>query len=199
MVIFFTYILYYYTQFKSLFSSNQNILGMCVSLIREVTVLLQQSYWFLPPIRSSRRVRSRREKKQKTPGSKKKKKKNLLVSFWLLLLLWWWRQRCWKLPLALLCTSSVAWKFPLVCVPVAAAIAAAATDSAAGLRRGRWPYSARCHGHQCRVTAIALELRPLTPQGTIATTLVILFDENFDIQLFTNVAFILGFFIINII
>ena len=73
-----------------------------------------------------------------------------------------------------------------VCVPVAAAIAAAATDSAAGLRRGRWPYSARCHGHQCRVTAIALELRPLTPQGTIATTLVILFDENFDIQLFTN-------------
>ena len=89
---------------------------MCVSLIREVTVLLQQPYWFLPPIRSSRRVRSRREKKQKTPGSKKKKKKNLLVSFWLLLLLWWWRQRCWKLPLALLCTSSVAWKFPLVCV-----------------------------------------------------------------------------------
>ena len=75
---------------------------------------------------------------------------------------------------------------PCVCVPVAAAIAAAATDSAAGLRRGRWPYSARCHGHQCRVTAIALELRPLTPQGTIATTLVILFDENFDIQLFTN-------------
>ena len=84
---------------------------------------------------------------------------------------------------------------PCVCVPVAAA----ATDSAAGLRRGRWPYSARCHGHQCRVTAIALELRPLTPQGTIATTLVILFDENFDIQLFTNVAFILGFFIINMI
>ena len=77
---------------------------------------------------------------------------------------------------------------PCVCVPVAAAaaIAAAATDSAAGLRRGRWPYSARCHGHQCRVTAIALELRPLTPQGTIATTLVILFDENFDIQPFTN-------------
>ena len=111
-------ILNYYILPKILFFSNHTILGMCVSFIREVTVLLlQQPYWFLPPIRSSRRVRSRRrEKKQKTPGSKKKKKKNLLVSFWLLLLLWWWRQRCWKLPLALLCTSSVAWKFPLVCV-----------------------------------------------------------------------------------
>ena len=110
-------ILNYYILPKILFFSNHTILGMCVSFIREVTVLLQQPYWFLPPIRSSRRVRSRRrEKKQKTPGSKKKKKKkNLLVSFWLLLLLWWWRQRCWKLPLALLCTSSVAWKFPLVC------------------------------------------------------------------------------------
>ena len=85
---------------------------------------------------------------------------------------------------------------PCVCVPVAAAtaIAAAATDSAAGLRRGRWPYSARCHGHQCRVTAIALELRPLTPQGTIATTVVVLFDENFHIQLFTNSLYFWGFY-----
>ena len=54
---------------------------------------------------------------------------------------------------------------PCVCPPPLLLLLLTAT----GLRR-RWPRSARCHGHQCRVTAIALELRPLTPQGTIATT-----------------------------